>query len=57
MHTRRIELCEYVDGRDFPVPARFRGGIEGILAEYFEVDLDRLDDEKRAMLKRIREEL
>ena len=57
MHERRGVLAEYVDGHDYPVPANFRGGIEGVLAEYFEIDLDVLDAEKRAMLAGIREEL
>lgn len=45
-------LCEFDDVSERYVPVR--KSIEEILAEYFEIDLKKVDDERRAILEGIR---
>ena len=51
-------VAEYPENHDYLVPIMVRGGvIEGLLAEYFDINVDVLDHEKRAMLMQLREEV
>lgn len=34
--------------------AKFRGGMEEILAKYFDIDLNKVEEERRALLEEIR---
>lgn len=55
MSEKGIELCEYSEGDGgmmFPV----RKSIEQILADYFEINLKKIEAEKRAMLESIRQD-
>lgn len=45
------ELCEYKEDTDEFEPVPWR--IEGILAKYFEIDLDVLEQEKQTMLEEL----
>lgn len=36
------------------LPTKWRGGIEKMLADYFDIDLAKLEEEKRDMLARLR---
>ena len=42
------------EGYDNPQYVPYRRSIQGLLAEFFDIDLTALDDEKRAMLDAIR---
>jgi hypothetical protein len=51
--VRMLVLCESTDSFDHPyVPAG--GSIEKLLAEYFKIDRDKIEVEKRDMLARLR---
>lgn len=52
LHTKGIVLAQYPKDRVWPRP--YTGTIERLLAEYFEVDLRKLEEEKLAMLWSIR---
>jgi len=45
-------LCEFHQGEDEYLPPH--KSIEEILAEYFEIDLNKIEQEKRQMLEEIR---
>jgi hypothetical protein len=45
-------LCEYTDESDYPLPVQ--KSIQRLLAEWFDIDLDKLEREKRAMLEALR---
>jgi hypothetical protein len=53
-HDRRpsLVLCELDEPRDEFYPSRL--GIEQLLAEYFHIDLNKVEDERRALLEAIR---
>lgn len=46
-------LCGCRDGQLLPY---YGGGIESLLARYFEIDLRKVDDERRAILRELVEE-
>lgn len=46
-------LCGMHDDYNFPVRAGYE--VEKWLAEYFEIDLEKIEEEKRAMIDRLRE--
>lgn len=52
---RQLVLCEPREGRidNFYMPVRYT--IQDLLAEYFEIDLDKVDQERRQMLETLRE--
>lgn len=48
----RLFLAHYVEGEECPVP--LHTPTEDLLAEYFEIDQSKLEQEKRAMLDSLR---
>ena len=50
--TRHFVICEFDDIDDDFMPIMQK--TEELLAEYFEIDLEKLNEEKQAMLKEIR---
>jgi hypothetical protein len=49
---KRGVVCQYVDDSDYPVPMPHN--IQEILAEYFDIDLDKIEQEKQQMLVKLR---
>lgn len=49
---RGIVLAEYDDDEEDLVPVHIR--IENLLAEFFEIDLNKVEEERRALLESIR---
>jgi len=49
---KEYEICSYKDG-DILTPIRF--SIENLLAEFFDIDLKKVEKEKHAMLVALRE--
>ncbi len=47
------DLCQFNSKHDDYLPL-FHGSIEKILAEYFEIDLQKLEEEKRQMIEECR---
>lgn len=58
LESEKLTVCGFSDevGRWVPgwSATGWRGGIEQLLARYFDIDLAKLDDEKRDMLRRLR---
>lgn len=56
LHERELEICEMPEKSEtyFPVHLPF-GTIETLLAEYFNIDLKKIEQEKRAILAELRE--
>jgi len=55
LESRRILLCEAADERSWDstyIPIVLN--VEQLLAEYFEIDLDKINNEKDEMLKEVR---
>lgn len=48
---RGYEIAEYTDSSDWPLPVRYN--TQSLLAEFFGIDLVKLDDEKRCMIDAI----
>jgi hypothetical protein len=49
---KRGVVCEYTDDSDYPIPMTHN--IQTLLAEYFDIDLDKIEEEKQQMLEKIR---
>lgn len=55
LRSRNVILCEYVEGRNFPQHHELENkSEEKIIAEYFGIDLKKIDAEKQAMLDSLR---
>lgn len=52
-NTKGWEFAEWVDGSEYSGPVL--GSIESILADYFSIDLHKIEAEKVAMIKALRE--
>jgi hypothetical protein len=54
---KNLILCEWSDEDESYLPSRYRGvsGINALLAEYYGVDLDKVEKERSALLKWLRE--
>jgi hypothetical protein len=46
-----MQICDFMKGDLIPVPHE---PIEALLAQFFEIDLDKIEEEKRQMLKEAR---
>jgi hypothetical protein len=51
-NERGLAICEADEDTGYYYP--YRATIEELLAEYFNIDLDRAEQEKRAILRRLR---
>jgi sulfite reductase alpha subunit-like flavoprotein len=51
-NEKRGVVCQYEDDSDYPVPMPHN--ILQMLAEYFEIDLDKIEEEKQQMLEEMR---
>ena len=51
LHDKGAEIAEWRGDQLFPM----RGSIESLLAEFFEIDLEKVEKERRAILEEMRQ--